>query len=111
MNQGLYIGFLAAGLLWSFFAGEPAKIFFLSCVIIAGVFNPEDAKKFGPTLPDVDQLVADIAATGKVASTFPDADAIVEHLGPQLQDGDVVAIMSNGGFGAIHEKILDVLRS
>lgn len=80
-------------------------------VIIAGVFNPEDAKKFGPTLLDVDQLVADIAATGKVASTFPDADAIVEHLGPQLQDGDVVAIMSNGGFGAIHEKILDVLRS
>lgn len=79
-------------------------------VIIAGVFNPEDAKRFGSTLLDVDQLVADIAVTGKVASTFPDADAIVEHLAPQLKAGDVLAIMSNGGFGGIHEKILNVLK-
>ncbi len=79
-------------------------------VIIAGVFNPEDAKRFGDTLLDVDKLVADIAATGKPASTFPDADAIVEHLAPQLQDGDVVAIMSNGGFGAIHDKLLQTLK-
>ena len=38
-NQGLYNGFLAAGLVWSFFDGEPAKIFFLSCVIVAGIFG------------------------------------------------------------------------
>ncbi|MCA9733338.1 DUF1304 domain-containing protein [candidate division KSB1 bacterium] len=41
-NQGLYNGFLAAGLLWGL-AGGPAgmqiKIFFLSCVIVAGVFG------------------------------------------------------------------------
>ena len=79
-------------------------------IIIAGVFNPEDAKRFGDTLLDVDKLVADIAATGKAASTFADADAIVEHLAPQLQDGDVVAIMSNGGFGAIHDKLLQTLK-
>lgn len=38
-NQGLYNGFLAAGLLWGLFAGNPVKIFFLSCVIIAGIFG------------------------------------------------------------------------
>lgn len=38
-NQGLYNGFLAAGLVWSLFAGDAVKIFFLSCVIIAGIFG------------------------------------------------------------------------
>ena len=39
-NQGLYNGFLAAGLIWGVLLGEQGfsiKIFFLSCVIIAGV--------------------------------------------------------------------------
>ena len=42
-NQGLYNGFLAAGLLWSLFAPEPLgfslKVFFLACVVVAGVFG------------------------------------------------------------------------
>jgi putative membrane protein len=41
-NQGLYNGFLAAGLAWGLFLGEagnPVKIFFLVCVITAGVFG------------------------------------------------------------------------
>src|SRR6185295_20293362 len=41
-NQGLYNGFLAAGLAWGLSlgaAGEGIKIFFLSCVIVAGVFG------------------------------------------------------------------------
>src|SRR5262245_32364136 len=38
-NQGLYNGFLAAGLVWGLFAGDPVKIFFLACVIVAGVFG------------------------------------------------------------------------
>ncbi|MDB5817008.1 MAG: hypothetical protein JWQ11_648 [Rhizobacter sp.] len=41
-NQGLYNGFLAAGLLWGLLAGpagQPAKIFFLLCVIVAGLFG------------------------------------------------------------------------
>lgn len=41
-NQGLYNGFLAAGLVWSLLATEtrwPLQVFFLSCVIIAGVFG------------------------------------------------------------------------
>ena len=41
-NQGLYNGFLAAGLVWGLYlgtAGLEVKIFFVSCVIIAGVFG------------------------------------------------------------------------
>lgn len=79
-------------------------------VIIAGVYNTSKASELGKVL-DVDELVADIAAQGKPAMSFPDADAIVEHLRPELREGDVVAIMSNGGFGGIHEKILNKLKS
>jgi len=43
-NQGLYNGFLAAGLIWSFFISDPlwsehVAIFFLSCVIVAGIYG------------------------------------------------------------------------
>jgi len=38
-NQGLYNGFLAAGLVWGLLAGDPVKIFFLACVIVAGVYG------------------------------------------------------------------------
>ena len=44
-NQGLYNGFLAAGLVWGLFAGDPVKIFFLSCVIIAGLFGAYTVSK------------------------------------------------------------------
>ena len=73
-------------------------------------FNREDAKTQGDVLDDP-KLVNDIAATGIPAATLADADAIVEHLAPDLRCGDVVAIMSNGGFGGIHDKILNVLKN
>lgn len=39
-NQGLYNGFLAAGLAWGLIAGsEPFKVFFLACVIVAGAYG------------------------------------------------------------------------
>jgi putative membrane protein len=41
-NQGLYNGFLAAGLVWGICIGDegfPIKLFFLGCVIIAGIFG------------------------------------------------------------------------
>ncbi len=79
-------------------------------VIIAGVYNTSKASELGKIL-DTDELVRDIELQGKPAFSFPHADAIVEHLAPELADGDVVAIMSNGGFGGIHEKMLEVLRS
>ncbi|WP_328889763.1 DUF1304 domain-containing protein [Streptomyces sp. NBC_00316] len=42
-NQGLYNGFMAAGLVWSLIVGDPvahqAQIFFLGCLIVAGVYG------------------------------------------------------------------------
>jgi UDP-N-acetylmuramate: L-alanyl-gamma-D-glutamyl-meso-diaminopimelate ligase len=78
-------------------------------VIIAGVYNTSKASELGKVL-DVDELVGDIELQGKPAMSFPDADSIVEHLLPELKTGDVVAIMSNGGFGGIHDKILNGLK-
>lgn len=49
-NQGLYNGFLAAGLIWTFFITNPEwqtyiRIFFLSCVIVAGIYGAITADK------------------------------------------------------------------
>ena len=47
MNQGLYNGFLAAGLIWGLLRksdGVPVQLFFLVCVIVAGVFGGLTAK-------------------------------------------------------------------
>jgi len=44
-NQGLYNGFLAAGLVWALWAGRrELKIFFLGCVVLAGIFGGVTAK-------------------------------------------------------------------
>ncbi len=46
-NQGLYNGFLAAGLIWSLLRkqdGIPVRVFFLCCIIVAGVFGGMTAK-------------------------------------------------------------------
>ncbi len=49
-NQGLYNGFLAAGLIWTFFISDPVwkfhiAVFFLGCVIIAGIYGAVTASK------------------------------------------------------------------
>lgn len=48
MNQGLYNGFLAAGLVWGLALGEAGfavKVFFLGCVVVAGVFGAATANR------------------------------------------------------------------
>ncbi|STQ12601.1 protein YpaA [Enterobacter cloacae] len=50
-NQGLYNGFLAAGLLWGLWLGErgvPVTVFFLSCVLLAGIFGAATASRKNP---------------------------------------------------------------
>lgn len=47
-NQGLYNGFLAAGLLWGLWQGHEGfatKLFFLGCVLVAGIFGAVTASK------------------------------------------------------------------
>ena len=61
-NQGLYNGFLAAGLIWGFVTGEAAiKIFFLVCVVIAGIYGAATAKRsilYIQALPGLLALIA-----------------------------------------------------
>jgi len=79
-------------------------------VVIAQVFDSQKASEKGQTL-DTRKLMADISQHDKPAFAFPGAPEIIDHLLPQLIEGDVVAIMSNGGFGGIHETLLDQLKS
>ena len=59
---------------------------------------------------DVDQLVSDISAEGVPAAAFAGADELLPHLVGVARPGDAVLIMSNGGFGGLHEKLLEALR-
>jgi UDP-N-acetylmuramate: L-alanyl-gamma-D-glutamyl-meso-diaminopimelate ligase len=77
-------------------------------VVIASVFDSHKVTEKGRAL-DTDELIAAISQHGKPAFALPDADRIVTHIVPELHTGDVVAIMSNGGFGGIHDKILAAL--
>ena len=61
-NQGLYNGFLAAGLIWGVVEGSFAlKVFVLGCVIVAGIFGAITAKRsilFVQALPGIIALIA-----------------------------------------------------
>jgi len=79
-------------------------------VVVASVFDSQKVTEKGRAL-DTEELIEAISRQGKPALALPGADEIVEHILPELREGDVVAIMSNGGFGGIHEKILTGLQS
>jgi UDP-N-acetylmuramate: L-alanyl-gamma-D-glutamyl-meso-diaminopimelate ligase len=78
-------------------------------VIVAGVFRSE-ALLENERL-DVRELAADIQKCGSRARLIADADAIVQTIAPEMRSGDVVAILSNGGFGGIYEKLPARLRA
>ncbi len=91
------------------------------------IFQSEFAQAFGPAdwiviadlfakekIPeesrlDPAQLVRDLRLKGKAAEFIPTADEIVERVGPQLQSGDLVCILSSGGFGGLQQKLLKFL--
>jgi UDP-N-acetylmuramate: L-alanyl-gamma-D-glutamyl-meso-diaminopimelate ligase len=77
-------------------------------VIVAGVFRSE-------AIPENERLelpalAAEIERNGRRARLSADADAIVQNIAPEMRSGDVVAILSNGGFGGIYEKLPARLR-
>ena len=57
------------------------------------------------------QLMADIRAAGVEADYLPTADEIVAHVVPQAQPGDILCVLSNGGFDNIHQKLIDALEA
>ena len=77
-------------------------------VIVANVFKSEaipEAERL-----DLNRVVEEIQKRGCRARILADADAIVSVIAPELRTGDVVAILSNGGFGGIYEKLPERLR-
>jgi len=77
-------------------------------VIVAGVFRSE-------AIPENERLelpalAAEIERNGRRVRLSVDADAIVQNIAPEMRSGDVVAILSNGGFGGIYEKLPARLR-
>jgi UDP-N-acetylmuramate: L-alanyl-gamma-D-glutamyl-meso-diaminopimelate ligase len=78
-------------------------------VILAGVFKSEAIPESERL--DLDAVVRELNQRGAPTRQLPDADAIVSAIAPELAPGDVVAILSNGGFGGIYDKLPARLRS
>jgi UDP-N-acetylmuramate: L-alanyl-gamma-D-glutamyl-meso-diaminopimelate ligase len=71
--------------------------------VLAGVFKLEAIPAGERLHPE--NVVAALRARGFDSAVYADADAIVAAIVPELRPGDVVAILSNGGFGGIYEKL------
>ncbi len=72
-------------------------------VIVAAVFRSEAVP--ADERLELPELAADIQKHGRRARLAADADAIVELAAPEMRSGDVVAILSNGSFGGIYQKL------
>jgi UDP-N-acetylmuramate: L-alanyl-gamma-D-glutamyl-meso-diaminopimelate ligase len=77
-------------------------------VVLAAVFRDRIAedKRLSP-----EQIVADLKADGHQARYIPTTAAIVEQVAEDARSGDLIVVMSNGGFDNIHEKLLAALKA
>lgn len=78
-------------------------------VVVAGIFKsdsiPEEERL------DLAGLATQIQRHGRRARVISDVDSIVQMTAPDMRSGDVVAILSNGGFGGIYEKLPQRLKT
>lgn len=93
----------------SVFQNQYAQSFDQSDMVVVREHIPLD------TVPASEQfssgkLVETLRAAGKSARYFADTDAIIDFLGDNCLAGDVVAVLSNGGFDNIHERLLERFR-
>jgi len=77
-------------------------------VVMAGVYQQERIPENERLHPE--DVVRSLNEAGTPAELHPDVNAIVGSMVPQLQPGDVIAILSNGGFDGIYEKLPARLR-
>jgi UDP-N-acetylmuramate: L-alanyl-gamma-D-glutamyl-meso-diaminopimelate ligase len=77
-------------------------------VVLAGVYKQQRIPE--PERLHPEEVVRALRDAGTEAELFPDVAAIINSIAPQLQPGDVVAILSNGGFDGIYEKLPERLR-
>jgi len=72
-------------------------------VVMAGVYQQQRIRETERLHPE--DVVAALNAAGTPAELCPDVDTILARMVPQLAAGDVVAVLSNGGFDGIYEKL------
>jgi UDP-N-acetylmuramate: L-alanyl-gamma-D-glutamyl-meso-diaminopimelate ligase len=77
-------------------------------VVIAGVFRSSlpEAERLSAT-----ELVTDLTNAGQHARHIPEVDDIITTVVSEHRPGDVVVLMSNGGFGGIHRRLLQALQT
>ncbi len=78
-------------------------------IILAAVYQASNLPAEQVLHPE--HVVHALQNTGRSAHLLPDVASIVEHLGGHLRSGDVVAILSNGGFDDIYRKLPEHLRA
>ncbi|MZH14633.1 MAG: UDP-N-acetylmuramate:L-alanyl-gamma-D-glutamyl-meso-diaminopimelate ligase [Nitrospinae bacterium] len=76
-------------------------------VVFAGLFAPEKIKE--EERLNVEGVTASIRESGGIADYIPQVNDIVDFIIKNSTSGDVILIMSSGGFGGIHQKILEGL--
>jgi len=76
-------------------------------VVIPAVPDPEKVEP--ESRLDPEKLVLDIRESGALAWHYHSVDEIVDHVASNVSTSDVIAVLSNGGFDGIHQKLLDRL--
>ena len=92
----------------SIFQKDYASVFDSADLILLREPVPIEGLKPGELFSS-SRLASDLRRRGLDALSFSDTDAILHHLTKRLKKGDVVAILSNGGFDNIHARLLDQL--
>ncbi|MZH02109.1 MAG: UDP-N-acetylmuramate:L-alanyl-gamma-D-glutamyl-meso-diaminopimelate ligase [Nitrospinae bacterium] len=83
----------------------PDSLLVADRVIVAGLFAPEKISE--DERLDPNQVVTSLRQKGCDAHFIQEVDDIVAFMAENAESGDVVLVMSSGGFGGIHQKILD----
>ena len=86
----------------------PASFSHADVILIREVPDPEKAPP--GDLFSVEKLAEDLRKMGKPAEFYPDATAIINKLLSICRKGDVVAVLSNGAFENIHERLIEALK-
>ncbi|MBI1821068.1 MAG: UDP-N-acetylmuramate:L-alanyl-gamma-D-glutamyl-meso-diaminopimelate ligase [Nitrospirae bacterium] len=94
----------------NFFQKEFSQSFNLASKVI--ISHPIGLEKIPPQERlDPAQLVRDIGLSGTEAFLYQNADEIVSRIVPKIQSGDLICVMSSGGFDGIHGKLLKALQN
>ena len=75
--------------------------------ILAGIFGMEKIPPEERLSPE--EVATELRASGRLAQVIPEVDGIVSRLSETCRAGDIVLVMSNGGFGGIQEKLRSAL--